>query len=103
LLGACSFAWDKLIQNYKLQYLEQRVSKKCTQTSSDTFMFCKEPKCNSLMARYALLLEPMIKIIRLEHYSYQTEQFYTLWVAQFYIFIKASVLMILTTIIFYLF
>jgi integron integrase len=87
LQWASDYPWRHRISDYQLrfdQHETELIQAESRQTGSTLFIKKRSP--GSLLQRYHDALEPMIRCIRLKHYSIRTEQAYTQWVARFLAF-----------------
>ena len=80
---AASYTWDEKINQYKKGFARQERQNLQQRASASSQTYLKKTKRNSLMYKYRSALEPMIKCIRLKHYSYRTEETYSHWMARF--------------------
>ncbi len=83
---AKNYPWEKTILEYEKKQLKKTPNHTNDPFSNVDQIYFKEKNTTSLLNHYADLLEPMVKVIRLKHYSIRTEQAYTQWMARFFAF-----------------
>ena len=70
---AINYPWDQRISAYSDQFKHALPVFDDSNSASTSPVFHKERNIHSLLGQYSDLLEPMVKCIRLKHYSIRTE------------------------------
>jgi len=84
LSWAQGYPWDLKVTTYIKRLKDSEHQNIHSLANQNKKIYLKKPSVNSLIERYQPVLEPVIKCIRLKHYSYRTEQAYTQWLARFF-------------------
>ena len=87
---AADYPWDDKIRSYQLNFEKNQLKLLQQQPENNPQNFYFSPgNLSGFLKRYQPLIDPMVRCIRLKHYSIRTEQAYTQWMARFFAFHKA--------------
>ncbi len=84
---AKDYPWSARQKLYAQRYRQYEIESLKAHATDEIYV--KKRPVKSLLNRYKNELEPMIRCIRLKHYSYRTEETYIQWMARFFAFHSA--------------